>query len=291
MTDIMKDLIDLKLVKEDEIVDFFPRVRDRDDIKVLRSTKSGLIFLSKSDHIDIDYYSNQDGFDYWNSKELKDANLAVHADDRRRADLYEEAVLNKKWLDIGTGSGGLLNLLSHFSSQTTAVEPMVKVRKALISEGYRVFESIDEIIGQQFELITLFHVFEHISNPRSFLNQAYKLLSSEGRIIIEVPHANDFLISFLEVEEFKEFTFWSEHLILHTKESLYSFLQDAGFSNIVIKGVQRYPLSNHLHWLKKRKPGGHKKWDFLNEKPLSQAYENMLCKVNMTDTIVAWADK
>jgi hypothetical protein len=111
-----------------------------------------------------------------------------------------------------------------------------------------------------------------------------------GKIIVEVPHANDFLITFLECEAFKKFTFWSEHLILHTRESLKIFLQEAGFTRVVIKGYQRYPLANHLHWLAKGLPGGHMQWAALSSEQLDISYADLLAQIDRTDTLIAFAE-
>ena len=82
-------------------------------------------------------------------------------------------------------------------------------------------------------------------------------LKNKGKIIIEVPHAEDFLILQNELKEFKNFTFWSEHLILHTYKSLETVLLNSGFKKIKINFFQRYNFSNHLGWFLRRKPGGH----------------------------------
>ncbi|MFH0887262.1 MAG: hypothetical protein V1843_03750, partial [bacterium] len=112
-----------------------------------------------------------------------------------------------------------------------------------------------------------------------------------GKIIVEVPHANDALLSLYDSPSFKKFTFWSEHLILHTRESLAVFLQEAGFASIVISGFQRYPLANHLYWLSRQKPGGHMEWAFLKTPGIDREYAAMLAAHNMTDTLIAIAQK
>lgn len=109
-------------------------------------------------------------------------------------------------------------------------------------------------------------------------------------MVIEVPHANDFLLSVLNNKKFKEFTLWSQHLILHTRESLEKILNHIGIKDILIEGVQRYTLSNHLNWLSDGKPGGHKApLSLLDTENLSKEYESSLCKINATDTLVAIA--
>ena len=113
---------------------------------------------------------------------------------------------------------------------------------------------------------------------------------SGGRILIEVPHANDFLLSFVNCEDFKQFTLWSQHLVLHTRDSLRKTLKFVGLEKIQIEGVQRYPLSNHLNWLANGKAGGHKSpLSSLDSDVLFEAYSNSLARIDATDTLVAIA--
>ena len=137
----------------------------------------------------------------------------------------------------------------------------------------------------------MFHVFEHLREPLSELNLIYEKLKSNSYLIIEVPHAKDALISLYNIEEFKKFTFWSEHLILHTRESLKIIVENAGFNILSIQGVQRYPLANHLYWLVNKKPGGHSHWNQLSNETLNNEYENILAKLDITDTLVLIAKK
>ena len=65
----------------------------------------------------------------------------------------------------------------------------------------------------------------------------------------------------------------------------------AGFQKIQIKGLQRYPLANHLYWLKNGKPGGHREWTFLRTDKLDTAYEELLDQIDKTDTLIAVAEK
>ena len=116
-------------------------------------------------------------------------------------------------------------------------------------------------------------------------------LQSCGYVLIEVPHANDFLLNYLACDEFKQFTLWSQHLVLHTRESLRKTLEFVGFKNVKIEGVQRYPLSNHLNWLANGKAGGHKSpLSSIESDVLFDAYQNALAKIDANDTLVALAE-
>lgn len=282
-------LCNLGISDEKSIVPFYPKVRDRDDVSVLKCHKSGVIFLSRSDHMEFSHYDTKKDFSYWGAQDRKTAILTGHEDAKRRFEQFKNIVANKKWIDVGTGAGGILDLLSPISSETIAVEPQESARNFLIESGYKVYPSVDDVPLKDFEVTTLFHVFEHLTDPVGTLETLRNKMSQGAKIIIEVPHAKDFLISFLHLDVFKSFTFWSEHLILHTRDSLKIFLERAGFSNISIKGYQRYPLANHLHWLAKGKPGGHIMWDHLRTVMLDMSYGDMLAQIDNTDTLIAIA--
>ena len=127
--------------------------------------------------------------------------------------------------------------------------------------------------------------------PLETLKKLHRHLSPGGKLIIEVPHAGDALIKTYNLESFKAFTFWSEHLILHTRKSLETFLRAAGFNRVRIEGFQRYPLANHLYWLKEGKPGGQEILKQFRNEELEKAYAENLNKVDQTDTIIAIASK
>jgi len=121
-----------------------------------------------------------------------------------------------------------------------------------------------------------------------FENRSAILSNTKGRLILEVPHANDPLIRFYKCEEFKKFTFWSQHLILHTCESLKRLCKYSGFKNVSIILKQRYPLSNHLYWINEGRPGGHKtNLSLLDNENLNNEYSNSLIRLGFSDSLIA----
>ena len=241
--------------------------------------------------MELSHYTEKKDISYWSAENRKNALVKSFEDDERRKNQFLHIISDKKWLDIGTGMGGILDLLRPFAKNVVAVEPQQKALELLKKEGFEVYQDISKVPTDDFDIITLFHVFEHLTEPLQTLQMAHSKLKKGGKIIIEVPHANDFLLSFLDLNAFKDFTFWSEHLVLHNRQSLSTFLDKAGFKNIVIKGFQRHPLANHLHWLKEQKPGGHINWNILRTDDLDRAYAHLLNEMNMTDTLIAIAEK
>ena len=277
---------------EGAIEEYHPSLRDREGISILRCKKSGVIFTSTSEHMDRAHYVEKHEFPSLRKEDNREKVLRdAYADDARRKDQFLPLISNRKWMDVGSGAGGVLDLLKPFAGTVVAVEPQQRAKEALEKEGYEVYGDVSDVPGTDFDVITLFHVFEHLTDPLGLLKVAYGKLKVGGKLIIEVPHANDFLFSFLDLEAFKQFTFWSEHLVLHNRWSLTAFLEKAGFRNPVITGFQRYHLANHLHWLKEKGPGGHMKWSMLTTEELDGAYARMLAGIDRTDTLIAIVEK
>jgi hypothetical protein len=124
------------------------------------------------------------------------------------------------------------------------------------------------------------------------IQELKKKLVLGGTLIVEVPHAKDFLLNYMTSKPFKNFTLWSQHLILHTRVSLERFFKRTSFDHLTVQGIQRYNLANHLTWLAHGLPGGHKKpISVIETKELQSAYENSLRMIDATDTLIAIGSK
>lgn len=283
-------LVALGICDPGEVEPFHSRVRDRDDISVLRCRRSGVIFLSRSDHATESWYAERRDLCDWSPGSHADALRSCRDDDERYARLYGPLIRGRQWLDVGAGAGGVLELLASSATRACAVEPQQGAREALLAAGHEAYASLGDIPDAQFDVVTLFHVLEHMPDPVGVLREIAARLSTDGRVIIEVPHARDLLL-WLECDAFKRFTLWSEHLILHTRVSLDAVCRAAGLAAIEITGVQRYPVANHLHWLATGRPGGHRVWAHLVDDELSRAYAATLTRVDRTDTLAAICGK
>lgn len=278
----MKELYDLGIVRKGE--PFFPRTRDRADVSVLKD-EAGVIFLDSIDHMSVAHYEGLSIEEAWGAKERTEALAATRADDARRA-AYVSALHPKQYIDIGCGLGGTMELLAGDVPHISGVEPQADIL-ALLKSRFAMYASIDEVPGQ-FDVASLFHVFEHLTEPMATLKKVHERLVPGGRVIIEVPHARDALLA---LDAFKAFSLWSEHLVLHTRQSLEIYLEKAGFHNLEIQGVQRYPLANHVRWLVEGLPGGQKTLPQFGDQKLTAAYEAYLIAHDATDTLLAIAQK
>ncbi len=296
MSNVFDDLCELNLTSPGSYDLFCKGTRDNSSLNVYKDKVSGIIFIKDFYVGEKEYisgkYRGENNIDIFNeNKEIK-KDYGRFADCLRRCNDFQTFYVKKDILDFGCGHGDFLLNTKHLTKSSIGVELQNDLSSYICSKGVECANNIKNIKDESLDTIFLFHVFEHISSPRKLLKDLYKKLKIGGKIVLEVPNANDFLISFLKEESFIKFTLWSQHLILHNVYSLETFLKDAEFSKILIKGVQRYPLSNHLNWIKNNKPGGHETiLALIDSDNLKREYANTLSAINATDTIVATAIK
>lgn len=268
---------------------YFHRVRDRPDIEVLRCPASGVILLARTDHINEGYYRDSSRADGLMIGGTLVGKTQLYQDARRRTAQFGDLIRGKRWLDVGAGTALMLEQFKA-TAVVKGVEPNRGHRESARQRGLELVPSVTDLpAGEMFDIITLFHVYEHVLDPVDLMRQLRRHLAPGGVLLVEVPHARDLLLETLDSEAFRQFTLWSEHLILHTRNSLEAFLRAGGFADVTIKGIQRYPLANHLYWLRHNKPNGQAIWPFLDNPTLAQAYEDTLAAADRTDTLVAYA--
>ena len=128
------------------------------------------------------------------------------------------------------------------------------MQESFIKRNLKVFKKI--IILQfkskkKWDIVTAFHVVEHLSDPIKVLSELTNLLSKNGKLYIEVPNSEDALLTLYQNKAFQNFTYWSQHLYLFNSNNLKKIAKKIKLKVDWIKYVQRYSLSNHLYWLSK----------------------------------------
>lgn len=91
------------------------------------------------------------------------------------------------WLDVGCDHGFFLDEARRAGYRVQGVEPAAAARAYAVRIGLDVRSTIDDIDGS-FDVISLWHVLEHIAEPRDFLATLASHLNSGGVIAIRVPN-------------------------------------------------------------------------------------------------------
>lgn len=96
-----------------------------------------------------------------------------------------------KLLDMGCGTGSFLQAVKQAGWETYGTEPDPEARKvASLRADLNVFETINakELEGKKFDIITLWHVLEHVHLLNETMDWLSEHLNDNGKIIIAVPN-------------------------------------------------------------------------------------------------------
>ncbi|MDD5772139.1 MAG: class I SAM-dependent methyltransferase [bacterium] len=94
-------------------------------------------------------------------------------------------------LDVGCGNGSFLSLLSKRGWPVCGTEVAPENNFACEELNSKVFNKDlikCELEDKKFDIITMWHTFEHFSEPVDYLLEAGRILKDEGVLIIEVPN-------------------------------------------------------------------------------------------------------
>ncbi|MBX9977180.1 MAG: methyltransferase domain-containing protein, partial [Alphaproteobacteria bacterium] len=162
--------------------------------------------------------------------------------------------------------------------------------KFLNHKNISVYFDLNDIKDEKFDLIVMFHVLEHLLDPVAFLKNVSCYLKEKGSIIVEVPNVDDALVSFYNINEFKDFYFCTAHVSYFSMKTLGNCLMESGLKGDIFP-VQRYNLNNHLHWLMHKKPGVLPEDQQIFSEETLKNYEKDLLSKNLSDTLWAVVEK
>ena len=170
------------------------------------------------------------------AEDLEKLRLETKDDDERRFRFTEKMITNKRVLDFGCGDGGYLLRAKAVASEAVGVELEKSVREALRAEGVTCYEKIKEV--GEIDVVTMFHVLEHLPEPVGMLQEIMEHVSREGMLIVEVPNADDALLSLYRCEAFADFTYWKCHIYLYTMDTLRLLAKKTGLHVKFMRQVQ-----------------------------------------------------
>lgn len=112
---------------------------------------------------------------------------------KRKIELINELHPNKgQLLDIGAGTGDFLTYAKRSGWDTTGIEPSEKARTIAGKKGITFIDSSNSIEEHSFDVITMWHVLEHVPNLEIQIKELKRLLKPNGTIIIAVPNFRSF---------------------------------------------------------------------------------------------------
>ena len=154
---------------------------------------------------------------------------------KRKESLFQNGTTQKSILDIGAGSGDFLHYCKDQKYKVMGTEPSEVARKIAAKKGIHLVASLDEITHQKFDVITMWHVLEHIPNLFECLEKLKTLLKENGKLIIAVPNFKSY-----DAEYYQEY--WAAYDV---PRHLWHFSQTSIrnlFESVQMKVTKTHPL-------------------------------------------------
>lgn len=228
------------------------------------------------------HYETQDAESLWRES-LPEAQRRV----KRFLDFFTPQT---RLLEIGCASGFFVSEVRKNVKSATGVELTKEYVIFAKEKGLDVRSSLNEVDDDAYDLVFMFHVLEHIDDPIEFLKEVKTKIAPGGKLIVEVPNVDDILVSVYRIKGHLDFYWEIAHNYYFSKTTLAKVLEKAGY-RYEIHPLQRYDLSNHMHWMMTGKPGGQGRFDDIFPPSLLEEYEKNLKEKFLCDTIYAIAKK
>tara|TARA_B100000886_G_C20419336_1_gene490741 strand:+ start:1275 stop:2276 length:1002 start_codon:yes stop_codon:yes gene_type:complete len=155
---------------------------------------------------------------------------------KERVKIFEKfynTELPKRYLDIGCASGFTVECAKDNNWIAEGVELTKSSVEFARNLGLKIYSKpLEEIeFSEQYSVISLFDVLEHLVSPMDTLKQVFDLLHPSGIVVIYVPNWNSASRKLLG-EENAHFIWPSHHLTYFTPQTLSDFVIRAGFDVI-----------------------------------------------------------
>lgn len=137
-------------------------------------------------------------------------------------------------LDIGAGTGDFVNSCKITKKWTAiGIEPNPKARKLAQNKGIEIVENYEQLPQKTFNVITLWHVLEHLPDLENQIRKINSLLTENGILIVAVPNFKSW-----DAQHYKQF--WAaydvpRHLWHFSKTSIEKIFTAKGFQLLETK--------------------------------------------------------
>ena len=189
-------------------------------------------------------------------KDINDAYFGLNKERIRRIEKYNIPInKNSKIIDIGSG---LLYFPKLMKDKYNCSVEAIELSNSRINKGLSILDipktyfkinnclldtNFVEKNKNSYDLVTIWHVLEHIENIYEMVNNAYQLLKPDGTLIIETPNEDDYLLQF---DYYKSIMYQIHHLSYFTDVIFEKICKDLNITNYEIKYHHRYDIKNFI---------------------------------------------
>jgi 2-polyprenyl-3-methyl-5-hydroxy-6-metoxy-1,4-benzoquinol methylase len=174
------------------------------------------------------------------------------ADHCGRLELLGRIGAGQRLLDVGCGGGSFMASAQEAGYAVTGIEPSSQGRNAARQAGLDVHADAASLIKQQrrFDVITVWHVIEHVPDVSSILREIKALLDEKGIVVVAVPNALSARAILFRMfprlcppddDAYRAFPI---HLYAFSRRSLAKMIQSCGLS--VVSSTTQYLALNEI---------------------------------------------
>jgi SAM-dependent methyltransferase len=145
----------------------------------------------------------------------------------------------KDLLDVGCATGGFLAFFKAKGWSVMGIEPDKEAREfAIRNENLDVFdeEKLLNFGNKRFDVISMWHVLEHVPFPKDRLKVLKDLLNDDGLLVVAIPNPGSYDAEFYG-------KYWAgydvpRHLLHFKQEVALKFFDDMGFDSVGVKPMK-----------------------------------------------------
>lgn len=149
-------------------------------------------------------------------------------------------------LDVGSGAGYFLNFMKQNGYQTNGIEISAKAvancKEKYGIEAFSPSDFMEQTVPGKYDLITMWHVFEHVYQYDEYFKSFENYLTKDGALVIAMPN-----YYCLEEKHYKNY--WNgydvpRHLWHFTPDTFPRFAADRGFEVVKMHNLPLDPFYN-----------------------------------------------
>lgn len=173
----------------------------QEDFEILECNDCKLLFTTPCPAPDKigDYYKSEEYLSHNDEKRSLFARIYNIVKKTNIKNKFKIAVGNKqsavKILDIGYGVGDFLNYAKEKSCDITGIEPNDDARKIAekkLNTAVLSPADLENLPDNSFDIITMWHVLEHVADLKTEIHHLQRLLKKDGRLILALPNYKSF---------------------------------------------------------------------------------------------------
>ncbi|MDT0685512.1 class I SAM-dependent methyltransferase [Autumnicola psychrophila] len=176
------------------------------------------------------YYSSDNYISHTDSKETFREKLYQRVKNfmlNKKLGWIKKYKMSGKLLDVGAGTGDFLIEAKKQGFTAYGVEPNETARGVAFHKDVNLEKSFKDLEDTNFDVISMWHVLEHIPDQEKEITSLYNLLNDDGILIVAVPNFKSYDATF-----YKEY--WAgydvpRHLYHFSQNGLTSFFFDNNF--------------------------------------------------------------